>query len=88
MDLAKVGDPLLGVAELSSQDVSCQFNSRGFDLLLSNYKSATHQLKISNLKAEIVPEKCTCRIRPTKVILSLHKKDPDTTWYDLMEKKK
>ncbi len=100
IELEKVGDPKDGIGELPSQNISCQFTPRTFDLVLKDYKKANYQLNINHLHEvmvikntaieflkEIDPEKSTFKKTATKIIVTLRKKKEDETWYDLIKKK-
>mmetsp|Transcript_18519 Transcript_18519/g.25966 ORF Transcript_18519/g.25966 Transcript_18519/m.25966 type:complete len:192 (-) Transcript_18519:1066-1641(-) len=86
IDLAKVGKSE-GVAELPKENVTCTFNSKGFELKIKDYKQVNWQLKLSNLKNDIDPENSVHKQTATKIILNLKKVDDSKTWYDLLEKK-
>eukprot|EP01119_Soliformovum_irregulare_P013044 TRINITY_DN3439_c0_g1_i1.p1 TRINITY_DN3439_c0_g1~~TRINITY_DN3439_c0_g1_i1.p1 ORF type:complete len:156 (-),score=27.96 TRINITY_DN3439_c0_g1_i1:40-468(-) len=76
-----------GLEGVIAENITSTFNPRELHIVVKDTKGSNHQLRLPNLKQDIVPEKCTHRLRPTKILITLHKVESDKTWYDLLEKK-
>eukprot|EP01114_Cavostelium_apophysatum_P012989 TRINITY_DN3056_c0_g1_i1.p1 TRINITY_DN3056_c0_g1~~TRINITY_DN3056_c0_g1_i1.p1 ORF type:complete len:178 (+),score=46.10 TRINITY_DN3056_c0_g1_i1:100-633(+) len=86
VELEKIGDLKDGAPELEKDNINCTFTSNSFDLRLKGYKGGDHRLYIGNLKEEVEPEACVFRWKK-RITVSLKKKDPTKSWYDLTNKK-
>lgn len=69
--------------EDTEDKLEVQFTKEGFELVYYASEEETRKLIMKNLFKNIVPESCSKRLRRNKVVLSLVKEDPDTTWYQL-----
>ena len=87
IELSKVGDKP-ETPELSNDQLKCEFEERGVDIILKQYKGANFRLKLTNLREKIVTGESTCKcVKNTRLIITLKKQDASTKWWDLIEKK-
>ncbi|KAF6037882.1 CACYBP [Bugula neritina] len=64
---------LSGVQQVPSDNVSCQFNTRGFNLFVSGLNGKDHQLQIVSLYGNIVPEESKIKIKTDCILVMLKK---------------
>ena len=70
------------VLQVKEEQLNFEFSDKGLDMKLANYKNENHQLKM-NFSHEIDVAASKVLIRANKLLISLAKKDPETTWYSL-----
>ena len=83
----RVHVPMAGVDALAAGSIHVDFRERSFDLHVRTNDGKTHRLHVPILQEQVVPEECTVRRRPGKLILSLSKKDGTKAWYELRKSK-
>lgn len=71
--------------EDTEDKLEVQFTKDSVQLIYNVSEDETRKLLIKNLFKDIIPETCSKRLRRNKVILTLVKEDPDTTWYQLIK---
>ncbi|XP_067937835.1 calcyclin-binding protein-like [Watersipora subatra] len=75
---------LVGVNALSATDVTCEFHSAGFNLLVNNLAGKDHQLQIVSLYGHIIPEESKIKIKSDSVLVML-KKAKKEKWEGMTE---
>ena len=82
----KVQVPLAGAGTLAEGAISVDFRIRSFDLRVV-HENKELRLHVPLLCQEIDQEKCVVKKKTGKLIVVLHKKDPEQPWYELRKTK-
>ena len=82
----KVQVPLAGAGTLAEGAISADFRIRSFDLRVV-HENKELRLHVPLLCQEIDQEKCVVKKKTGKLIVVLHKKDPEQPWYELRKTK-
>lgn len=84
--------PLPGVGSLEKSQITCNFTSGSFDLIVNNLNGKSYRLFKDNLEKEINKEKCKHVVKPDKVVIKLAKIKGEygsfDMWNQLTSKKK
>jgi hypothetical protein len=72
-EFAKVYLPLENLEQISKENVTAQFETNAFMIIIRGLQDTPLQFSVSKLHKNIVPEECTFKIMKSKILIKLKK---------------